>query len=114
MHLIKSNKEASDLQEKSIAKMLDGKTQPNSGGGKFNGGDVLTKDFLIEAKTVTSPVKSFGIKLDWLIKADKQAFEQRKSYWALAFRFMPEDKDFFVIDSNLMKKLVKFLEENDV
>lgn len=113
MPRIKSNKEISEMQENQIAKLLNGKVQSNSGGGKFNGGDVLTDNFLIEAKTTVEPRGSFGIKLEWLIKADKQSYEQNKKYYALAFRFDKDDEDFFVINSKLMKKLVEYIERSD-
>ena len=39
-------------------------------------------------------------------KRKEQMFEQRKEYCALAFRFSPEDKDYFVLDSDTMKYLL--------
>ena len=33
-------------------------------------------------------------------------FEQRKEYCALAFRFSPEDKDYFVVDSDTFKRMM--------
>ncbi len=109
----KTTRDISDIQENQIAKLLNGKVQSNSGGGKFNGGDVLTNNFLIEAKTTMTPKASFGIKLKWLIKADRQAYEQNKLYYALAFRFAKNDNDFFVINGDLMKKLVSYIERSD-
>ena len=44
-------------------------------------------------------------------KAKEQAFEQNKTNYALAFRFGPDEPDFFVIDSKLFKELVNYLEE---
>lgn len=106
-------KKLSEQQENSIARLLNGKVQPNSGGTRFGGGDVLTKEFLIEAKTTVKHKDSFGIRLEWLNKAYKQSYEQNKKYYALAFRFDPDDADFFVIDSKLMKKLVEYIEEDN-
>ena len=41
----------------------------------------------------------------------QQAFEQGKYQYALAFRFSPDGNDYFVINSRLMKELVKYLEK---
>lgn len=106
-------KDYSDLQEKQIAKSLQGKTQPNSGGTRFGGGDIQTKAFLIEAKTPTSSRASFSIRRAWVKKAAEQAFEQGKSYSAVAFRFEPEGEDYFVISHKLFKQLVTMLKEDE-
>lgn len=88
----------SDVQERRIAVLTNGRVQSNSGGTKFGGGDVHTSKFLIEAKTPTKLKESFTIKLEWLQKMEEQAFEQGKECCALAFRFTPEAKrDFYVI-----------------
>ena len=104
-------KTASQKQEQQIAKMVGGRTQANSGGTRFGGGDVHTKNFFIEAKTPLSEKASFSVKKEWLNKAQEQAFEQAKDNYALAFRFGPDEPDFFVIDSRLFRQLVKYLEE---
>lgn len=104
-------KECSEIQEKEIAKYLGGKTQPNSGGTKFGGGDILTKQFLIEAKTPTTSRSSFSIRRAWILKAYEQAFEQGKSYSAIAFRFQPYGDDYFIINKKLFKQLIIMLEE---
>lgn len=103
-------KEASVLQEREIAKMLQGKVQAGSGGTTFGGGDVHTDSFFIEAKTVTLPKLSYPIHQAVIDKMRQQAFEQRKPNCALAFRLEPTGEDFFVIDSRLMKILVQHLE----
>lgn len=106
-----SGKNCSSKQEKQIAKLTGGRVQSNSGGTRFGGGDVHTKTVFIEAKTPTSSKASFSIKRDWMDKAREQAFEQNKTNYALAFRFGPNEPDFFVIDSKLFKELIKYLEE---
>ena len=92
--------------------MVGGRTQSNSGGTRFGGGDVHTKTVFIEAKTPTADKNSFSVKKEWLIKAKEQAFEQNKNDYALAFRFGPDEPDFFVIDSKLFKYLIDKLEED--
>lgn len=100
-------------QERHIAKLLGGKVQSNSGGTKFGGGDVIVgKYFFIEAKAKEKPSLSFPIKLSWIDKAREQAFEQGVVFSALAFRFSPDGEDYFVIDSNLMRRLVELVQED--
>lgn len=97
-------------QENDIARLLGGKVQSNSGGTRFGGGDVLTDFFFIEAKTPTKDQTSFSIKKEWFDKMREQSFEQGKHHCSLAFRFSPEGDDYFVIDSQLMRELVRYLE----
>lgn len=104
-------KDYSESQERDIARLLGGRVQSNSGGTRFGGGDVLTKEFFIEAKTPSKHQQSFSIKREWIDKMIEQAFEQGKYAYALAFRFDPEGNDYFVINSRLMKLLVDHLEE---
>jgi len=106
-------KTQSQKQEQQIAKMIGGRIQANSGGTRFGGGDVHTKNLFIEAKTPLSDKASFSIKKEWLDKAREQAFQQGKDYYALAFRFSPDEPDFFVIDRRLFRQLVKYLEEEE-
>ena len=104
-------KDCSVSQERDIARLLGGKVQSNSGGTRFGGGDVLTKDFFIEAKTPTKEQTSFSIKKEWIEKMREQMCEQGKHQGALAFRFDPEGEDYFVISSRLMKLLVEYFEK---
>lgn len=97
-------------QEHDIARMLGGRVQSNSGGTRFGGGDVQTAQFFIEAKTPTREQISFSVKKEWVEKMREQAFEQGKIHSALAFRFAPNGEDYFVINSRLMRELVKYLE----
>lgn len=100
----------SQKQEQQIAKYLGGRVQANSGGTRFGGGDVHTKQFLIEAKTPMSEKKSVPIPFDWVSKSKEQAFEQGLPYSAIAIRFDPQGPDYYLIDSKLMKMLVEHLE----
>lgn len=104
-------KDYSRIQEADIAKLLGGRVQSNSGGTRFGGGDVHTKQFFIEAKTPTKEQTSFSVKREWVEKMKEQAFEQGKHHSALAFRFDPEGPDYFVIDAKLMQALVEYFEE---
>ena len=64
----------SDRQEKRVAKTLKGRQTANSGATKWSKGDVVTDDWLIEAKTVTKEQKTFSIKKEWLLKNKEEAF----------------------------------------
>ncbi len=105
-----TRKEASLAQEKRIARNLGGKIQPASGGTKFGGGDIHTKHFLIEAKTVLTKKDSFSIKLDWLNKAKEQMFEQGKIRYSLAFQFEPHGNNYYIIDESLMQLLISIID----
>lgn len=100
-------REASDLQEKELAKRFNGKVTVNSGGTRFGGGDVLTTDLFIEAKTSLVSKESFSIKEKWLQKAREQAFEQGKNYWTLAFRFSPYGSDYYIVDKKCIDLLLE-------
>lgn len=106
-----SGKNCSRRQENEIARMINGKVQSNSGGTRFGGGDVHTTSVFIEAKTPVKDKETFSIKREWLEKAREQAFEQNKTNYTLAFRFGPEQPDYFVIDKRLFKYLIEKLEE---
>lgn len=101
-----TKKEASLLQEKEVAKLVDGQVQIASGALSHGGGDVLTDDWFFECKTVTTKKDSYSIKRSVIDKMKEQSFEQKRDYCALAFRFEPEGKDYFIIDNDTMKYLL--------
>lgn len=101
----------SNKQEKHIAKTLGGKQTANSGATAFQKGDVLTDDFLIEAKTVTKERDSFSIKREWIKKNEEEAFAMGKMYSAIAFDF-GDNEQHYIISENLFKKLINYLKED--
>lgn len=107
-----STRSFSDLQEKHIAELTGGKITSNSGGTKFGGGDVLTSQFLIEAKTSIIVKQSFSIKKEWIKKAKEQAFEQGRYHSALAFQFEPCGENYYVVSEDLFLELLQKIEEN--
>jgi len=109
-----STRDYSYAQEKRIAKITGGKVTPNSGGTQFGGGDVLTDNFLIEAKTTTKEQKSFTIQKEWIDKAKEQAYEQNKPYSTLAIAFDPGGPDFYLVDQRLFNLLLETLEGEKV
>lgn len=102
-----TKKEASLLQEKEVAKLVNGQTQVASGGTSHGGGDILTDNWFFECKTVTSNKDSYSVKKSVIEKMKEQCFEQRKDYCALAFRFSTEGKDYFVVDSDTFEYMMK-------
>lgn len=102
----------SKMQEKAVAKKLNGRVQPNSGATAFAKGDVKTDDWLIECKTKTTPSDSMSIKKSWLEKNMHEALFLGKQYSALAFNFGPNEKNYYVIDEDTMFLLINLLKEN--
>lgn len=105
----------SGIQENTVANLLDGKPTSNSGAGKFSGGDVINREasLLIECKTVTSDKESISIKKQWIEKNRQEKFEQRLSNSAIAFNFGPNQPNYFIIDSKLMKFLIEQLTKDE-
>lgn len=104
----------SKQQEKKIAKAVGGKRQANSGATAFQKGDVITDQFLIEAKTKTTDCKSFTIKEDWLLKNEEEAFAMGRES-ALCFDFGPSaNKRYYVISERQFDLLQQCLEEGRI
>ena len=97
----------SNKQEQYIAKEFNGKQTVNSGSAKFNGGDVVLQDFLIEAKTTMTPKKSFSIKKDWIEKVEQERKGLQIPHSALVFQFEPDGENFFVVNEKLFKDMYK-------
>lgn len=106
-----NTKKYSNYQEKRIAKVLNGRKQPNSGATAFLQGDVITENFLVEAKTQVEKKASFTIKEEWIEKNREEAFALKKPYSTIAFNFGGErnKKNYYVIDENLMLILCEHL-----
>lgn len=103
----KSTRFFSSRQERYIAKEFNGKQTVNSGSAKFNGGDVVLQDFLIEAKTTMTPKKSFSIKKDWIDKVEQERKGLQIPHSALVFQFEPDGENFFVVNEKLFKDMYK-------
>ena len=105
-------KKVSLRQEARVEKLFNGKRTPQSGGGKFVKGDVLTESeygsFLIECKTSLTPKPSYSVSRAVLKKADEERREMGKDFYALAFTFGDEE-DFFVLDKRAMQYLLSNL-----
>lgn len=104
----------SSRQEKLIAKKLGGKVVPNSGAIMFGAGDVQLDNWLIEAKTKTSPSESMTIKKSWLEKNGEEAFAMGKEHSALIFDFGDTHypQEYVVITMEEFKRLLE-VDKND-
>lgn len=103
----------SNKQEKSVAKLVNGKKVANSGATKFNKGDVTSNNCLIECKTCTTPKQSFSIKKAWLEKNAEEAFAMNKPYSILAFNFGEDEDNYYVLDERTFKKFLNYINEED-
>ena len=99
----------SDRQEKQVVKNTHGMQTKNSGATPFQKGAVMTDKFLIECKTKTHPSESMSIKKEWLEKNLKEALFMGKEYNALAFNFGPNQPNYYIIDENLFKELLAYV-----
>jgi len=111
---MESTRYYSDRQEKQVCKDLGARQQPSSGSGKFRKGDVLVEGCcLVECKTCEAPKESFSIKKSWIAKNKEECLTQRVSNGVIAFNFGPDQENYYVIDTKLMKFLLEKLQEED-
>lgn len=96
----------SSKQEKKIAKAVQGKQVANSGATKFQKGDVVTDDWLFEAKTKTSNSNSFTIKKEWITKNKEEAFTMRKEHSAVVIDF-GDGEQYYILDEKTFLELMK-------
>ncbi len=68
-----SKQKRSQRQERDIAERVGGRVTPGSGSGWVTKNDVKNSRFSIEAKTTDK--KSYSLKLDDLLKAERQAWQ---------------------------------------
>lgn len=100
----------SKRQETSIANAVGGRRTPNSGATFDTKGDVLTEDWLLEAKTKTRHSETITLHEDWFRKNKEEAVFMGKPYSALVFNFGPGEENHYVIDEDLFIILKEYLE----
>lgn len=100
----------SDKQEKKIAKKFGGRQTPNSGSTPFIKGDVLTDDWLFEAKTHTENREKFTIHRDWILKNREEAFQMGRKHSAIVLDF-GDGEQHYVISEKDFKLLFDYLRE---
>ena len=96
----------SNLQEKEVAKELNGRQTKNSGATPWQKGDVLVNDWLLECKTKTTKVDTFSIKKEWIEKNKKEALFMGKENSAIVFNFGPNEENYYIIDEFTFKSLI--------
>lgn len=98
----------SSIQENYVAKKFNARLASNSGGGKFDKGDVLLDNpsFLFECKTCVKDKDSFSIKKEWLEKNKEESFAKRKDNSCIVFNFGPNRENYYVISEKLMVYLI--------
>lgn len=99
----------SKRQEVAIAKATGGQRTPNSGATAWSKGDVLTDQFLIEAKTKTTHTDTITLRKDWFKKNREEAAFMGKKYTAVAFNFGPDEPNYYAIDEDLFLILQEYL-----
>jgi len=100
----------SSQQEKKIAGDMSGKQTANSGATPFQKGDILTTDFILEAKTKMSHSESISIKKEWIEKNKQEALFMGKKYNAVVFSFGPNEENHYIIDEYLFRELLEYLQ----
>ena len=108
---MKSTREVSTNQEKQIAKSINGKRTANSGATKFDKGDIVAGNWLVEAKTCMQPKKSFSIKQDWLIKLKEEQYATSKLYSSLCFDFCDDKGRYYILDESTFRYVKEILDK---
>ena len=106
----------SKKQEDNVAKVIGGRTTPNSGATPWAKGDVQTSgenSFLIECKTKTSPSQSITIKKEWFEKNRDEMIFNNKEHQAIVFSFGPGEENHYIIDEYLFLELLEYLKAKD-
>lgn len=108
---MQTTRDVSARQEKCIAKAVGGKRTPNSGATKFDKGDIVVGEWLIEAKTCMQPKKSFSIKKEWLTKLKEEQFATSKTYSSLCFDFGDNKDRYYILDENTFRYILDIINE---
>lgn len=102
----------SKKQEIAIADATGGQRTPNSGATTWSKGDVLTEQFLLEAKTKTTHADSIKINKEWFEKNRQEAAFMGKPHTAIVFNFGPGEENHYIIDEYLFLELLEYLKNN--
>lgn len=96
-------KNSSVEQENRIAKLFKASPTPQSGGGKWKKGDILSADYLIECKTTVEPKLTYSVKKSDIDKARHESREMGKKNFIFAFTMGENFDDYFVVDDKFMR-----------
>ena len=95
----------SKKQEDSVAKALGGARQLNSGSTKFNKGDVMVDDWVIECKTKVVPSETMTMHKEWFTELESDRAAESASYSALCFSF-GDGVNYYAMDEKTFKFLL--------
>ena len=101
----------SKKQETAIADVTGGQRTPNSGATTWSKGDVLTEQFLLEAKTKTTHSDSIKINKEWFEKNKQEMAFMGKPHSAIVFNFGPGEENHYIIDEYLFLELLEYLKK---
>ena len=104
----------SKIQEKNVAKAIDGKRTPNSGATPLVKGDVIADEFLLECKTKTTDSESMTIKKSWIEKNEKEALFMGKPHSAIVFNFGINSKNYYVLNEDDFLEYIQFLKNKNI
>ena len=99
----------SKKQETAIAAVTGGQRTPNSGATTWSKGDVLTEQFLLEAKTKTTHSDSIKINKEWFEENKQEMAFMGKPHSAIVFNFGPGEENHYIIDEYLFLELLDYL-----
>ena len=102
-----TTRQASNKQEKLVAKAVGGKKTANSGATMFMKGDILLDQVLIECKTKMTSSKSITIKKDWILKNQVEAYQMKKPMCAVAISF-GDKENYYIISENDFVRLLEY------
>lgn len=100
----------SDKQEKSVAKAVGGRKTPNSGATPYVKGDVLTKQWIFECKTIIKSQKSRTIEEAWFTKNKNESLFMNKDYDAVIINFGEGKPNYYCVDEALFMRMKYALE----
>ena len=103
----------SKKQEIAIADATGGQRTPNSGATTWSKGDVLTEQFLLEAKTKTTHSDSIKINKEWFEKNKQEMAFMGKPHSAIVFNFGPGEENHYIIDEYLFLELLEYLKDKE-
>lgn len=110
--LAPTTRRVSDAQEAEIADRYGGSVQRGSGATERHKGDVVTRDFLIEAKTkMDDGARSMTVKAEWLEKITAQASAVGKDP-AIEIRIpgaqgLGVEKDWVMVPASVFQRLIE-------
>ena len=106
-----TTRDVSAIQEKNVAKYLEGARTANSGATAFSKGDVIAGDCIVECKTKMSSAGSFTISHEWLTKLEQERISMGKMLAALAISFDAGRTSYFIIDQKTMRLFLELYEK---